>query len=1016
MSKVKSAFKLIFKRCKAWFITTCSVMLLLIIASLVVTQNTFLYGTIKTVLGGERRVLVSGDATKYQYYTVENDGDYGFKQFKPTEEIKNKKAALQQANKLNELIAEEGFILLKNNGMLPLRTPESNVKKASSKPKISVFGKNSVSLVYGGSGSAGGDNSSNVNLHDALESAGYECNPELRSFYNSNAAGSGRSKNPDMGTVTFGLSTGETPLNKYTDKVKNSYSQYNDAAVVVISRIGGEGFDLPRTATDKNGKTLEGWAEGDHYLKLDLNEKALLEEVKSKFDKVMVVINCATSMELGFIKDDAGIDAAIWIASPGGSGINALGRIMNGNVNPSGRTVDTFVRDFKTDPTWYNIGNNNVADGNRYKIGNTPQSYYFVEYEEGIYVGYRYWETVAYVREYDEDDYEWYDNNVVYPFGYGMSYTQFRWALKDYSSTDTALTKDGTISVTVSVTNTGDYEGKDVVQLYYSAPYRIGYDNQIEKPHVVLGGYAKTESIPAGETRDVTITMNVKDMAVYDYTDANKNNNYGYELDRGTYTIYLGKNSHDSWSGSDRLSLKYKVEETILYNDDNVKNRFEDSGLMIDKYIERNNFGSTTPNSMPTDDDKIVDSAFIQSLEYNQSDYDNTYGSEYMTDTKAKTGEKGVNKLYEVIEFDEATGQITVDYNNPIFESLLDMLTVDEMLNLICTGNFNTAYITSIDKPKTTDPDGPAGFTNFMGDPTVYGTCFYASECVIAATYNVDIAHDMGVMIGIEGLYGNVKGDGRTYSGWYAPAVNIHRNQFAGRNWEYYSEDPTLSGKMGANVVIGAKSKGVYTYIKHFAVNDQETNRDSNGLIVWLNEQALREIYLKPFEIIVKEGGTNAIMSSFNRIGKVWAGGNYELLTGVLREEWGFKGMVITDYNLQSGGYMSPDQFLRAGGDLNLVQGGFPNSFNAKNASATDINLLRRATKNILYTVAQSNAMNGMGEGNVWAYALPTWVIILIVVDCVAAVAFGVWGFFAIRKAKRKEAESAVVNTETQNS
>lgn len=1018
MSKVKNVFKLIFKRCKAWYITTCVVLALLLVISLVITQNTFLYGTIKTVMGGERRVLREGDASKYQYYTVENDGDYGFRQFEPTEQIDSKKQALAQANKLNELIAEEGFILMKNDGALPLRTPESKLEKASARPKVSVFGKNSVSLVYGGSGSAGGDTSSNVDLFDALDAAGYDCNPALKDFYSSKAAGSGRSKNPDMGTVTFGLSTGETPLKDYTPKVKESYSQYKDAAFVVISRIGGEGFDLPRTATDNKGKTLSGWGEGDHYLELDVNEKELLTQVCKDFDKVVLIINCATSMELGFLDDGTyDINAAVWIASPGGAGINALGRILNGNVNPSGRTVDTYVRDFKTDPTWNNIGNNNVADGNRYSIGTTPQDYYFAEYEEGIYVGYRYWETMAYVREYDEADEEWYGKNVVFPFGYGMSYTTFDWELKSCSpEAGSSLEKNGEISVTVTITNTGKYAGKDVVQLYYSPYFRIGTENQIEKPHVVLGGYAKTELIEPNESKDVTIKLKVEDMASYDYNDVNRNGNSGYELERGNYKIFVGKNAHASWKDDDSIEVRYKVDETILYNDGNVKNRFEDAGSRIKQYLNRNNFESSMP-TMPVAEDKTVDSAFIKSLEYNQEEYDKTYGSGYVVTEmpKTKTGSDG--HLYDVIKFDESSKSLSVDYNDPAFEKLLDMLSVEDMLNLICTGNFNTAYINKIDKPKTTDPDGPAGFTNFMGDPTVYGTCFYASECVIAATYNVDIAHDMGIMVGIEGLFGNVKGDGRPYSGWYAPAVNIHRNQFAGRNWEYYSEDPLLSGKMGANVVIGANKKGVYTYVKHFAVNDQETNRDSNGLVVWLNEQSLREIYLKPFEIIVKEGGSRAIMSSFNRIGRVWAGGNYELLTGVLREEWGFKGTVITDYNLQSSGYMSPDQFLRAGGDLNLVQGGFPNSFKASNASATDVNLLRRATKNILYTVAQSNAMNGMGEGNVWAYAIPMWVVILIVVDCAAVAAFGVWGFFAIRKAlKKQEAEQAAEGASEESS
>ena len=332
------------------------------------------------------------------------------------------------------------------------------------------------------------------------------------------------------------------------------------------------------------------------------------------------------------------------------------------------------------------------------------------------------------------------------------------------------------------------------------------------------------------------------------------------------------------------------------------------------------------------------------------------------------------------------------------------------MINLIGTGNFNTARIDSIGKPRTIDPDGPAGFTNFMGDPSVHDTGFYASECVIGATWNKDLAYDMGVMIGIEGQIGYTNGDGRPYSGWYAPAVNIHRSPFSGRNWEYYSEDPYLTGAMGLHVVQGANSKGVYTYVKHFVLNDQETNRDTGGLITWADEQTLREIYMKPFQMIVQQGGTHALMSSFNRIGTTWAGGSYALLTNVLRKEWGFQGMIVSDYNLGNA-YMPPNQMIRAGGDINLSQAYLPTaSANVKNGmdAATQIAMMRRAAKNILYTVANSCAMNGLGTGVTYAYLAPLWMVWTVIANVLLIVSMALWGYFCVRKVQKGKKQMSV--------
>lgn len=421
------------------------------------------------------------------------------------------------------------------------------------------------------------------------------------------------------------------------------------------------------------------------------------------------------------------------------------------------------------------------------------------------------------------------------------------------------------------------------------------------------------------------------------------------------------------------------------------------SNYMDGKVMSRGSFGTTFP-ATPTTAEREITSELQSALTFK---YDDTNG-DYVNSFKGEVREQG--KTGEVPQLYEMFG---LAYDDPKWEDIIDCLTIDQMVTLVGQGNFHNVALDNIGKPRTIDPDGPAGFTNFMGDPSVHDTCFYASECLIGSTWNTDLAHDMGVMIGLESLVGYTNGDGRTYSGWYAPAVNIHRSPFLGRNWEYYSEDPYLSGILGTNVVIGAQSKGVYTFVKHFALNDQETNRDSNGLITWADEQTFREIYLKPFQMIVENGKTHAMMSSFNRIGTTWAGGSYALLTELLRMEWGFEGMVISDYNLGNA-YMPPDQMIRAGGDLNLSQD-YPPSANGSQEGTTDeiqVKALRQATKNILFTVANSNAMNGVGEGVVWASTMAMWKIILIVVNVAVVIGIAVWGYFAIRKAKKKIAQS----------
>lgn len=956
--------KYLLKKGRPWGIATLATGAVLLTVSLLATNVLLFKNTLITVFGDYRVVPQNSKPEYVRYHTDEG--------------IETKKDAYDNANRVNDQINEEGYVLLKNEGKaLPL----------SEGSKITVLGKNSVNLVYGGSGSSQVNPENAVTLYQSLRNAGFQVNEEAERFYESDSSGEARPfKAPDMGTELQGYPIYETPADKYTDSVKNSFKEYGDAAIVVLSRIGGEGFDLPRKM-----EGVEGADPSAHYLELDNNEKALLKLAEENFDKVVLVINSAAPLELGFLEDSSNPDysdkikAALWIGNPGAKGVDALGKVLKGEVNPSGRLVDTYARDFTKGPTWNNFGDNLTAGtGHRYTLESGDETNaYFIDYEEGIYVGYRYYETRGHT-----DGEDWYQENVVFPFGYGLSYTDFSWRILSSTPTDNAsLTKDGDITIQVEVTNEGDVAGKDVVELYFIAPY---YDDGIEKSHVVLGDFAKTETIEPGQSKTVTLTVNPFDMASYDFDDRNGNGFKGYELEGGDYTISIGRNAHDLVDG---ITLHLSQEDSglqdavhgkngFVYREDPVThteivNRFDDVSSHIETYLSRSDWEGTWP-SVPTAQDKVVSDEFIESLSaesYIGEGRDIDKDKPWYTNKMPKFARESVAKE-DMVQLYELIGK---DYDDPLWDELLDNLTLKEMAYLIGTGNFNTARMDNISKPKTIDPDGPAGFTNFMaaGDAgAVYETCSFACECLIGATWNKQLAYDMGVAVGNEALIGNARGDGQTYSGWYAPAVNIHRSPFSGRNFEYYSEDGMLNGLMGAALVQGANTKGVYTYVKHFALNDQETQR--GGVCTWASEQAMREIYFKPFEKIVKVGKTHAMMSSFNRIGTVWTGGSYELLTEILRQEWGFVGMVITDYNTYE--HMPADQMIRAGGDLNLFQDKQP-STSGGNVTASHVQAMRNAAHNILYTVANSNAMNRIGEGVTFATRLPVWMEVLYTVD-----------------------------------
>lgn len=911
----------------------------------------------------------------------------------PTQKATNKAEAFANAQEVNLKLAEEGFVLLKNeNAALPMN------KGA----RISVFSKNSVNLSYGGSGSGGFDTSNNKNLYESLNDAGFVTNPTLKRFYESSQSGPVRTANSsdlDNGDNQK-IATAETPQSKYTDAVKNSYADYSDAALVVITRIGGEGFDLPRYQGDSEGAV----SPDSHYLELDQNEIDLLTAVTDgTFKRVVVVFNTPSSFEATFLKDSAyaafadKIDAAVWIGFTGSNGITALGEILNGDVNPSGRLVDTWAADFTKNPSFVNFGTGCLPDTtDKYDGG----MYYSVDYEEGIYVGYRYYETRG-----ETDGENWYNANVVYPFGYGLSYTTFDWTVGDASASEIEL--GTTITVPVTVKNTGSVAGKDVVQLYASAPYTLG---GIEKAHKVLVGFAKTKLLQPGESKTVTVSFDPYSAASYDYRDANSNGFSGYELEAGEYTLYVSRNAHESEKAI-ALNLAADVQiGTDPTTDSEVVNRytdsenFLDSDWQLDTMLSRADWEGTWPTPQTAQQHAGTDRLYeeIRSEEHNNpTDFDS---EEYPW-----FGEEPTLTLRDLLPSAEAEGyEPVVSYGDERWEELMMGCDEEEMIALINNGAYHTLAMESVGLPATIHGDGPSGFTCFMSKEQVNGTCQYVSEPVMASTWNINLMNELGEAIGEEGTIGD-KATGQPYSSIYAPGVNIHRSPFGGRCSEYFSEDPFISGMMGAAEVQGIQSRGVLPTVKHFVANEQETHRSIGGDLSWLSEQALREIYLKPFEYTVKLGETRGIMTSFNRIGTRWTGGDYRLLTEILRNEWGFNGLVICDFNTIPQ-YMIPCMMFYAGGSLDLATQQSAMWTDCDTSDAGDAIVLMRAVKDVMYALVNSNAMNA----EVIGYNLPIWQEYLHWINNGAFTLVGVWLVLAIvrtvRCNKRQKAKFAAAN------
>lgn len=857
------------------------------------------------------------------------------------------------ATELCEDIADEGIVLLDNAGTLPL----------AKNSKLNVFGWASTNPCYGGTGSGAlSDAYPTVSLLEGLTNAGFELNTELSDFYTAY-----RADRPEVGMFAQDWTLPEPEAAQYSDDLINNAKAFSDTAMIVITRVGGEGADLPTdvsTVTYDAGHSYNDFEPGEHYLQLSKTEEDMVDLVCKNFDNVIVVYNGANAMELGWVKDHSQIKSVIWCAGTGQSGFNALGSVLCGDVNPSGRTIDTFVYDLTATPTWNNFGNMLYDNMNEFEADSfgTKVTPAFVNYVENIYVGYKFYETAAAEGLID------YDKTVVYPFGHGLSYTSFTQTLNSVTESD------GTITVDVTVTNTGSVSGKDVVEVYYNPPYTNG---GIEKASANLIGFAKTSEIAAGASENVQVTFKAEDMASYD-----AHGKGCYVLEKGDYIISINSDSHNVID-----SKTYTVASDIVYNESNPRSSDQTVATNEFDFAEGNvtylsradgfaNYAEAT--AAPTDYSMPAEAkaTFYNNSNYDPNDFNNP------DDVAPTTGAKNGIQLADMVG---------VAYDDEKWDSFLDQLTVADMDSLIALGGYQSVAVSSVGKVQAIDCDGPASINNNF---TQQGSIGFPSAVMIAATWNTDLAYSFGESIG-------KMADDMGVSGWYAPAMNIHRSAFAGRNFEYYSEDGVLSGAIASHAIMGSQDQGVYAFMKHFALNDQETNR-CGMLCTWASEQAIREIYLKPFEACVKNADCHAVMSSFNYIGNTYAGNCPELLINVLRNEWGFVGMVLTDY-YGVYGYQDSDHLIRNGGDFCLVNYDTETNHLTDTTSATALVCARQACKNILYTVANSRAYypENLNPG------MATWEKVMIGVDVVGVLALIALEILVAKKgyAKRKKEE-----------
>jgi beta-glucosidase len=863
----------------------------------------------------------------------------------------------EEAAEVAEEIMEDGIVLLKNESLLPLNETK----------KLNIFGWESINPAYGGAGSGGiNDLYDIVSLNQGLENAGFSINQELVDFYNNYGA-----DNPEMSIQKQSWTLPEPPVDTYSDELIKSAKEYSDVAVVVLSRKAGEGhndipMDVRKAAYDNNSDEYDDFPEGEHYLQLSQTERDMVDMVCSNFDNVIVVYNGANQFELGFADEYPQIKSVVWCPGTGNVGFNALGKVFSGEVNPSGKTPDTFVYDMTTAPWWNNAEKTeytNLADmAVEGMNAGTAQVYApaFTNYVEGIYVGYKYYETAAQEGAID------YDKTVQYPFGYGLSYTEFEQKMGELKE------KDGQISVDVEVTNTGDVAGKDVVEVYYKPPYTNG---GIEKSSANLIEFAKTNLLQPGESQTVTVTFSIEDMASYD-----ENNAKAYVLEKGDYVISINSDSHtvlDQKTYTADKDVVYKGENKRASDDTAATNVFEDAKGDV-TYLSRADHFANYEEATAAPASAELGEPYVSEYHLNSNFDKTTYLND--EDVMPTTGADNGLTLADMRD---------ADYDDPRWEKLLDQLTVDEMANMIAMAGYQTAAMDSVGKVATLDFDGPAAINNNF---TGVGSIGFPIEVVVASTWNKELAQAWGECMGkISQEMGA--------EGWYAPGMNTHRTAFGARNYEYFSEDGVLAGNMGANAVEGARKYGVYSYIKHFALYEGNAKMVS----VWSNEQAIREIYLKPFEISVKQGGANAVMVSWSFLGDKWTGECSNLMNTVLRDEWGFRGMALTDFFRNNGhGFMNADAALANGVDamLSTFNGEENNVANPEHPTA--VLQMRNACKNVMYTVVSSWAYDGEHEET----GMENWKKAGIGIDIVIALFMAGMEVLVIRGyKKRKNAE-----------
>lgn len=969
---------------------------------------------------------------------VDVDSEYYKKDYKNSAELHEAEQAFTRK------AGAEGFVLLYNSEAAGKGLP------VAAKSKLSLFSASSVDLLAGGTGS--GVSTISSDMKTALTEQEFTVNEALWKFYTDNHGKYTRGGGAIMYGGSEDWSINEAPIAAIPDNALSEAA--GTIPVFFISRTGGEGRDL--------GRYMGDWTDieedkAKHYLEPDSVELGVIDYLNKNFNNVIIVVNTNNAFELGWVKNYQNITSVLWAPGAGGDTCRSIADVLSGKVNPSGHLVDTFAYDAFSSPAMQNMGDIMLVNG-----GTDVEAGVF--YDEGIYVGYKYYETRFFDKALNQGnpgDYN-YDEVVQYPFGYGISYTNFEWS--DFNMTQPD--KDGNIKVSVKVTNIGSVTGRDVVQVYVNAPYTsFDKENGIEKSAVSLVGFGKSGDIKPTENETVEVTVNIKDFVSYDDV-VNKT----YILEAGSYYITAASDAHeaaknvltkygveggnsgfvDIWeyeysqnSGVDKTTYAKSANGTDITNqfDHAVNSEF----TARDKYLTRNDWVGTFPVTHGNQNAKVK-SGYSEKNGY-------TWQVEVSDSVKnAIAAKDSLNPMTDeqaaklAGEFEQEGSLELIDYRGRDFaevekeggwDKLINQMKTSEIKKMIENAGYQTLNAGTIGKPRAIDFDGPSGLNEGGVTHEPYSIT-YPCATNLAASWDRENSRLHGYFVGEDGLaadgsYGkhNYKG---IISGWYAPAMNIHRTPFAGRNFEYYSEDGFMSGEFALQSAKACAEKGVYAYIKHFALNDQEDHR--SHVATFANEQSIREIYLKPFQTCIENRGTTKIMvqqynadtnnytklevdipavmgvmTSFNRIGCVWAGGNYNLITGVLRNEWGFNGSVITDYD--GGGVMDTEQCLRAGGDLKLTAYGSNVKVNMNNKASQYF--ARQAMKHVLYTTVNSNAMNGVVHG-VQVADLPFayyWLIIIAVEVVVAGLT--AWGVTAIvlRWKKDKAAEKEITEIHT---